>query len=52
MTALLTPESPLVPTPFVAVTVNVYSTPFVRPWIVIGSPVLLPDWPPGEAVAV
>ena len=46
-------DSGPVPTPFVAVTVNVYSTPFVSPAIVIdGSPVLLADRPPGDAVAV
>jgi hypothetical protein len=41
--ALLVPDGVLVPMPFVAVTVNVYVVPFVRPVIVIG------DEPP-EAV--
>jgi hypothetical protein len=40
---LLVPDGVLVPMPFVAVTVNVYVVPFVRPVIVIG------DEPP-EAV--
>ena len=35
-TELLVPEDGPVPTPFVAVTVNVYVTPFVKPVIVIG----------------
>jgi hypothetical protein len=33
---LLVPEMVLVPTALVAVTVNVYAVPFVRPVIVIG----------------
>jgi hypothetical protein len=36
VTALLVPEEILVPYAFVAVTVNVYVAPFVRPVIVIG----------------
>jgi hypothetical protein len=36
ITELLVPEDALVPTLFVAVTVNVYAVPFVSPVIVIG----------------
>ncbi len=36
VTALLVAETVLVPTPFVAVTVNVYVTPLTRPVTVIG----------------
>ena len=36
VTALLAPDTVLVPIPFVAVTVNVYGVPFVKPVTVIG----------------
>ena len=49
---LLTLDAVLVPTPFVAVTVNVYAVPFVRPVTVIGDPLLLAVNPPEFAVAV
>ena len=51
-TELLVPESVLVPTAFVAVTVNVYVVPLVKPLIVIGLPVEVAVKPPVFAVAV
>lgn len=39
VTELLVPDGVLVPTAFVAVTVNVYAVPFVRPPMTIGLPV-------------
>ena len=45
-TELLVPEDEPVPTPFVAVTVNVYVTPFVKPVIVIGEVVPIALKPP------
>jgi hypothetical protein len=40
------------PTPFVAMTRKVYSTPFVRPNTVIGELLLVPVKPPGSAITV
>jgi hypothetical protein len=52
MTALDGADGGPVPTAFVAVTMNVYDVPFVRPVTVIG--LLLPTnvAPPGETVTV
>ena len=40
------------PTPLVAITRKVYSTPFVRPSTVIGELLLVPVKPPGSAITV
>jgi hypothetical protein len=45
-------EAGPVPTPFVAVTVNVYSVPFVNPGTLIGLPDPLACTPPGDEVTV
>ena len=45
-------EASPVPTAFVAVTVNVYAVPLVRPVTVMGEAVPLALMPPGEEVAV
>jgi hypothetical protein len=45
-------EAGPVPTPFVAVTVNVYAVPSVRPPTVTGLLEPVAAWPPGEAVTV
>ena len=51
-TELLVPEDVLVPTEFVAVTVNVYVVPFVRPVTTSGDPPPLAKNPPVFEVAV
>jgi len=51
-TELLVPESVLVPTAFVAVTVKVYVVPLFNPVTVIGLPVELAVNPPTFEVAV
>ncbi len=51
-TELLVPEEVLVPFAFVAVTVNVYVAPFVRPVTVIGDDPPVPVNPPVFEVAV
>ena len=45
-------DAALVPTALVAVTVNVYAVPFMRPVTMIGDPVLVAVSPPGEEVAL
>jgi hypothetical protein len=52
VTALDGAEAAPVPTAFVALTVNVYAVPFVRPATVMGLPDPVPVWPPGLAVTV
>jgi hypothetical protein len=52
VTELLVPEIKPVPIAFVAVTVNVYVVPFVRPVTVIGLPVELAVNPPTFEEAV
>jgi hypothetical protein len=52
VTPLLDPEETLVPSAFVAVTVNVYVTPFVRPVTVAVVVALFAVAPPGLAVTV
>jgi hypothetical protein len=52
VTELLAEDADPVPTSFVAVTVKVYATPFVRPVIVSGEPAPLVVNPPGEEVTV
>jgi hypothetical protein len=49
---LLVPEAVLVPTVFVAVTVNVYAVPLVRPVTVIGDAPPEAVTPPGLEVTV
>jgi hypothetical protein len=49
---LLGSEDALVPTSFVAVTVNVYEVLFVRPVTVSGEPAPLAVNPPGDEVTV
>jgi len=49
---LLKSDAILVPTALVAVTVNVYEVPFVKPVIVIGEPLLLPVKFPGLEVTI
>lgn len=51
VTALVVTDDGPVPTPFVAVTVNVYDVPSVSPVTVIGLAVPMPVWPP-ELVTV
>ena len=46
VTALLVPEGVLVPAAFVAVTLNVYVVPLLKPVIVIGDDVLVALNPP------
>ena len=50
--ALEAPDALPVPALLVAVTVNVYATPLVRPATVIGEPLPVPVAPPGLAVTV
>lgn len=45
-------EAALVPTPFVAVTVNVYAVPFAKPETLMGLVVPVPVTPVGDEVAV
>ena len=45
-------DAELVPTAFVAVTVNVYAVPLVRPVTVIGDALPVPVIPPGLEVTV
>ena len=52
VTPELDPEETLVPIAFVAVTVKVYVTPFVRPVIVVVELAVLEVNPPGEDVTV
>jgi hypothetical protein len=52
VTALDADDAELVPTAFVAVTVNVYAVPFVRPVMVIGESLPLAVIPPGLEVTV
>jgi hypothetical protein len=52
VTELLAPDPLPVPAEFVAVTVNVYSVPLVRPVTVIGEEPPVPVNPPGEDVTV
>ena len=51
-TELLVPEEILVPIAFVAVTVNVYVVPLVKPVTVIGDAPPVPVNPPGLEVTV
>jgi hypothetical protein len=46
VTRLLVIDAVLVPSAFVAVTVNAYAVPLVRPVTVIGDPLLLAEKPP------
>lgn len=52
VTELLAAEDKLLPTAFVAITVNVYAVPFVRPVTVMGLPVEVAKNPPEFAVTV
>jgi hypothetical protein len=52
VTLLEAVEAGPVPIPLVAVTVNVYAVPFVRPVTMIGEPGLVEEIPPGDDVAV
>ena len=52
VTELLVPEETLVPCAFVAVTVNVYVVPFVKPVTVIGDEPPVAVIPPGDDVTV
>ena len=52
VTELLAEEAVLVPTALVAVTVNVYAVPLVKPVIVIGEDPPVAVWPPTLEVTV
>ena len=49
---LTVPEAALLPAAFVAVTEQVYVTPLVSPFTVMGEPAPVPVIPPGLQVAV